>query len=166
MNELEKARSIEVPGETRQEVLKRYNNQIARWNIAVPETEPLVLDFGLGMFESVGVIECWIANEVEAGYCGKYLFLFNGQTCPMHHHKNKHETFFLMEGSLRVTLNGEKIDLKKGDVLTIPPLAKHSLTGIGPALLMEISQPCIIDDNYFENKNIPIGGNCRDQIFR
>jgi D-lyxose ketol-isomerase len=113
MNELEKARSIEVSGEVRQKILERYNSQIARWNIAVPETEPLVLDFGLGRFESVGVVECWIANEIEAGYCGKYLFLFNGQTCPMHYHKNKHETFFLMEGGLRVILNGKQIDLKK-----------------------------------------------------
>lgn len=163
MNELEKARSIEVSGEVRQKILERYNSQIARWNIAVPETEPLVLDFGLGRFESVGVVECWIANEIEAGYCGKYLFLFNGQTCPMHYHKNKHETFFLMEGGLRVILNGKQIDLKKGDVLTIPTLAKHSLTGIGSALLMELSQPCIIQDNYFENINIPTGENSWNQ---
>ncbi|MDQ1328064.1 MAG: Cupin 2 protein, partial [Candidatus Poribacteria bacterium] len=31
--------------------------------------------------------------------------------------------------------------------------------GIGPALLLELSMPCVVDDNYFENSDIPIGGN-------
>ena len=37
-------------------------------------------------FDRVGLIEFWIANEKEAGYCGKYLFAFDGQQCPAHSH--------------------------------------------------------------------------------
>ncbi len=33
-----------------------------------------------------------------------------------------------------------------------------SVSGKGSALLLEISTPCEIDDNYFENAKIPIGG--------
>jgi hypothetical protein len=46
-----------------------------------------------------------------------------------------------------------------GDVLTVQAGNVHGFTGIGPALLLEISQPCRIDDNYFEDRRIPIGGN-------
>ena len=127
----------------------------------MPATEPLVADFGLGQFESVGLVEVWIANERDAGYCGKYLFVFDGQTCPMHHHKRKHETFFMMEGRVAVVHEGEAIELRKGDLLPVPTSTRHSFTGIGPALLLELSQPCVIDDNYFDNTQIPIGGNYR-----
>ncbi len=60
----------------------------------MPPHEPLVSDFGLGDFYETGLIEYWVANEIQAGYCGKLLFVFGGQTCPMHWHKRKHETFF------------------------------------------------------------------------
>ena len=54
---------------------------------------------------------------------------------------------------------GRKLELKAGDVLPVDQKNAHSFTGNGPALLLEVSKPCIIDDNYFENRDIPIGGN-------
>ena len=159
MNELAKTRKIELAGKARKQALINFINQITKWGIAFPKIEPLVLDFGLGQFDSIGLVECWIANEIEAGYCGKYLFVADGQTCPMHFHKQKHETFFVVQGQVKVVLNGEELVLNKGDILPVPPLSKHSFTGLGTALLLELSQPCLIDDNYFEDQRIPIGGN-------
>jgi mannose-6-phosphate isomerase-like protein (cupin superfamily) len=159
MHELDKARTIELTGKQRELALAQFYEQVRRWNMALPAAEPLVLDFGLGKFKSIGLVEAWIANEIEAGYCGKYLFVTDGQTCPMHHHKHKHETFFVVAGRVRVTYAGTERILEKGDSLPVAQLAKHSFTGLGPALLLELSQPCVIDDNYFENTNIPIGGN-------
>lgn len=162
MDELEKAETIAASGDVRRVALPRYHNQIAVWGVAIPDTEPLVLDFGLGQFEAVGLIESWIANETAAGYCGKYLFVSDGQTCPTHHHKYKHETFFVVEGRLKVMLGAETVELAKGNRLTVPTLIRHCFTGVGPTLLLELSQPCMIDDNYFEDTRIPIGGNYRD----
>ncbi len=162
MDELKKAEGIAASEDVRRAALPRYDNQIAAWGVAIPDIEPLVLDFGLGQFETVGLIESWIANETAAGYCGKYLFVGDGQTCPIHHHKHKHETFFVVEGRLRVMLATDTVELAKGDRLTVPTLVKHCFTGVGPALLLELSQPCLIDDNYFEDTRIPIGGNYRD----
>ena len=31
----------------------------------------------------------------------------------------------------------------------------HSFTGVGPVLLLELSMPCQVDDNYFENTTSP-----------
>ncbi len=161
MDELKKARTIEVSPDVRRAALPLFKKQIASWGIAIPDTDPLVLDFGLGKFESVGLVESWIANETTAGYCGKFLFVSDGQTCPTHHHKHKHETFFVVEGRVKVGLADHILELAKGDLLPIPPLTKHDFTGVGPALLLELSQPCVIDDNYFEDTKIPIGGNFR-----
>ncbi len=161
MDELDKGLAISITGNARSDALARFDKQLRRWGLAVPPVEPLVLDFGLRDFDRVGLIEYWIANEAEAGYCGKYLFVFKGQTCPKHRHKTKHETFFLLEGRLAVEYRGRRLQLKRGDVLPIKPGIYHSFTGLEPSLLLELSMPCEIDDNFFFDRRIPIGGNYR-----
>ena len=157
MDELDKGLAISLKGAQRDDALARCAAHLAAWQIAMPGVEPLVLDFGLGDFERTGLIEYWIANEVDAGYCGKYLFVFDGQTCPTHHHRQKMETFFVVRGRLRVTLGGRETELAPGDVLTVRPGQRHSFTGVGPALMLELSKPCVVEDNVFADPAIPIG---------
>ena len=157
MDELNKGLEISVQGSVRGAALKSFLHQIEHWKITMPPVEPLVLDFGLGNFYQYGLIEYWIANEQKAGYCGKYLFVFDGQTCPMHRHMTKHETFFLVKGQASLQFEGMQKDLLEGGVLPIAPGRYHSFTGVGPALLLELSMPCEIVDNDFEDPKIPIG---------
>ena len=159
MDELEKGLEASIQGEAQAAILARVRRQLEAWQLSMPAVEPLVWDFGLGDFERVGLVEYWIANEAEAGYCGKYLFVFSEQTCPQHRHQRKHETFFIVKGRVRMVFDGAPREMGEGDVLPIPPTKPHSFTGIGPALLLEVSQPCKIDDNFFDNTRIPIGGN-------
>ena len=157
MDELEKGLAIAISGPQRDAALKAFLEQCRAWNVALPPVEPVVLDFGLGDFPESGLIEYWIANETAAGYCGKYLFLFDGQTCPRHRHTTKHETFFVVKGRVRMTLSDRALEMDEGDVLPMPPGDFHSFTGIGPALLLELSTPCEIDDNDFADRRIPLG---------
>ena len=161
MDELQKALDIALTGPLDERALDDFHRQIAAWNVALPPVAPLVLDFGLGEFSRTGLIEYWIANEAGAGYCGKYLFVFDGQTCPSHRHRRKHETFFIVKGRVRITLDGISREMGEGDVLPVPPGQGHCFTGIGPALLLELSMPCEVDDNVFDDTSIPIGGNWR-----
>ena len=164
MDELKKALDISVSGIVREQALNAFETQLKRWQIAMPPMDRLVLDFGLGDFDRIGLIECWIANEFDAGYCGKFLFVFEGQTCPMHMHKDKHETFYILKGTVQMIYGEEHRKMKQGDTLAVSQLIKHSFTGVqGPALLLEISKPCLIDDNYFSDTRIPIGGNYKTQ---
>lgn len=159
MDELNKGLNISVHGTFADEALRSFRKQAADWQIALPSVRPLVLDFGLGQFNQIGLIEFWIANEAAAGYCGKYLFVFDGQSCPRHHHRTKHETFFLIRGRLEVSYGDKNLILNEGDRLPISPNVPHGFRGIGPSLLLELSMPCQIDDNFFEDTRIPIGGN-------
>lgn len=161
MDELDKGLAIAMTGALREAALERFREQVRIWRVALPPVQPLVLDFGLGEFEKTGLIEYWIANEARAGYCGKYLFVFDGQTCPRHRHAVKHETFFVVKGCVRMQCGGSVLDMDEGDVLPVAPGAFHCFTGIGPALLLELSMPCEIGDNQFENARIPIGRNGR-----
>jgi mannose-6-phosphate isomerase-like protein (cupin superfamily) len=161
MEELDKGIDISIKGPATEAALAEFAGQMKTWRLTMPPVEPLVLDFGLGDFRDVGLIEYWIANEIDEGYCGKYLFVFDGQTCPMHRHEEKHETFFIVKGTVRMEYDGDVREMHEGDVLPVDQWKYHSFTGVGPALLLEISKPCVIDDNYFEDTRIPIGGNYR-----
>ena len=158
MDELKKGLSICITGRIREDALKAFRKQLRKWDLAMPPVEPLVLDFGLGAFEKTGLIEYWVANEAKAGYCGKYLFVFDGQTCPEHRHRDKHETFFIVKGRVRMRHRGRVAPLKMGDVLPVRPGERHAFTGVGPALLLEVSKPCKVEDNYFTDRRIPVGG--------
>jgi len=155
--ELER-KDYQIWGEERKEALKRSKEIIECWGIKMPLVEPQVLDLRLGNFYKVGLIEYWIANNEKEGYCGKFLFVFDHQTCPYHHHNFKHETFFILKGKVKMIIDGKETIKKEGDVLTMGQVTDHSFTGIGPALLLEISKPCQPNDNIFENKKIGENG--------
>jgi len=149
---------FQVTGEKRAEALTYCLNTIQGWGLTMPDVEPLVLDFGLGRFDEIGEIEFWIANEEEAGYCGKFLFVTDGQTCPYHRHGEKHETFFVLKGAVHMVVDGQEKVLREGETLVMPPGRGHSFTGLGPALLLEVSMPSRRQDNFFADRAIGDGG--------
>jgi N-acetylneuraminate synthase len=144
----------ELAGEVREKAKDGCLLQIASWGLKMPEVKPLLLHFGLNDFYRIGEIEFWIANKLNEGYCGKFLFVFAGQTCPYHYHKIKHETFFIVKGKVGMKVNREYREKRAGDILEMSPGDKHSFTGLGPALLLEVSMPSIGGDNFFEDKSI------------
>lgn len=157
MDELDKGIQVALQGEVALKAVARVRHQVESWGLKLPAITPLVFDFGLGDFERVGEVEFWIANETKAGYCGKFLFIWHGQTCPKHMHKEKHETFFVVKGRITIEYDGEDFEMMTGDVLRIGTGKHHSFTGIEPTLLLEVSKPSIIADNYFADTRIPIG---------
>lgn len=150
--------SVEIQGEEREKVLNAIRQQMDEWGLTLPNVTPVLLHFGLNRFMEVGESEFWIADEPANGYCGKFLFLFDGQTCPYHEHNMKHETFFVVKGSINMIVNDEPRVMKQGDLLAMPPKTGHSFTGIGPALILEVSMPSILGDNFFRDKNIGDNG--------
>ena len=157
MEELDKALAIALTGPEADDAVAAMREQVVAWGLALPDSLPFVCDFGLGRFAEVGEIETWIANETVAGYCGKLMFVFGGQTCPLHHHQTKHETFYILKGRVRMAVGEEVRELGEGAILPVAPGVRHSFTGIGPALLLEVSMPCVIEDNCFADPTIPIG---------
>jgi N-acetylneuraminate synthase len=149
---------FQVTGEKRRRALQLCRETIQGWGLTMPDVEPLALDFGLGRFDEIGEIEFWVANEEAFGYCGKFLFVADGQTCPYHKHDQKHETFFVMKGQVRMVIDGEEKVLQEGDTLVMLPGQGHSFTGVGPALLLEVSMPSIRQDNFFADKAIGDAG--------
>ena len=159
MDQLEKGLDLGMTGPQRDAALGRLAALVDEWGLRMPSVEPLVLDFGMGDFPRFGLIEYWIANEEAAGYCGKFLFVFDGQTCPEHYHRDKLETFYVVRGAVEMAYDGATRTLEAGDTLRVERHKAHRFTGRGPALLLEVSRPSIIDDNYFADPRVPYGGN-------
>ena len=149
---------VQLSSARQRKVMLACRKQLTEWGMNMPKVKPLILDFGLGQFYKTGLIEFWLANETEAGYCGKFLFVFDGQTCPYHRHKIKHETFFTVKGVVKMKVNGKTRILKPGDTLVMPAGVGHSFQGMGPALLLEASQPCLPGDSFFRDKRIAGNG--------
>ena len=145
---------VEVWGEARDRALVGVQKHMSAWGLTMPDVKLLMLNFGLDDFEKTGLTEFWVANEEEARYCGKFLFLFDGQTCPEHHHDVKHETFFVVKGKVMMRVDGKEREMVEGDLLAMDRGMKHTFTGVGHALLLEVSQPCVPDDNFFTDKQI------------
>jgi len=145
---------VELSGPDRDRALAQVRDQIAAWGLTMPDVQPLPLDFGLGRFREVGETEFWVANETEHGYCGKFLFVFDGQTCPHHRHEMKHETFFVLKGSIRMRAGDEERVMRQGETLVMPPGVAHSFTGVGAALILEVSMPSVRQDNFFDDRAI------------
>ncbi|MBN2578625.1 MAG: cupin domain-containing protein [Pirellulales bacterium] len=166
MEESKNTAVITVRGAVRKKALRQFYAQMKSWNLTMPSQEPLVLDFGLNDFFQTGLIESWVANEIEAGYCGKFLFVFGGQTCPTHRHGFKHETFFIVRGKVKMYMANSLRIMRPGDCLTIPPRKNHRFIGVEPSLLLEVSKPCIVADNIFHDPHIPIGKNFTGHLLK
>jgi N-acetylneuraminate synthase len=158
MERAEWTRRFELCGEERIAALKRIAAAVEAWGLSLPG-DPMPIHFGLNDFERIGETEFWIVNDTENSYCGKFLFLFEGQTCPRHHHRIKHETFFIVKGAVSLATGESERRLAAGDTLPVAPGVSHHFTAVdGPALVLEVSLPSIPGDSIFEDTRIGDAG--------
>ena len=90
--------------------------------------------------------ELWLANNEKENYCGKILYINSGYAGSMHFHSKKHETFYILEGTLKVDVlnpeNAEKTThlLEEGETFVLDRLTPHQLFATDkPVKFIEIS---------------------------
>ena len=148
----------QIWGEEREAALKRFTEILRTWQLSMPDVVPQLLDFSLGDFYKYGLIEYWVANEEKEGYCGNFCF-YSWQTCPDHYHAKKHETFFVVKGTITMNIEGVESEHPQGSLVALDQNKSHSFTGLTDALILEVSKPCTPGDNFFKDKNV--GGDGR-----
>jgi quercetin dioxygenase-like cupin family protein len=77
-----------------------------------------------------------------------------GQTCPIHHHRIKHETFYLVKGAVELEARGEVTIMEQGDIKVMPQNTPHRFMGLENSLILECSKPDIMSDSIFEDERI------------
>ena len=107
---------------------------------------------GLKNFNKVG---CFLFNLINREYAKKIIVMLPNQTHPIHHHKIKSETFHILNGSLKLTLNGKTKTLKPGDIIDIKKNSRHKFkAGIKGCIFDEISTTNIKTDSHYQNSKI------------
>ena len=125
----------------------------------MPTDQVLTPHFGLHDFYRIGEIEYWIVNDRVNQYCGKFLFMFDQQRCPLHHHNMKDETFFILKGKVSMQADGRTFHMQQGDTFKMLPGVDHTFAAVdGPALVLEVSLPSIEHDNIFADARIGNNG--------
>ena len=120
--------------------------------IIAPHETIEIADFGLGRWHEEGLGILVRVNEPE--YCSKFLTLKAGQECPLHYHKLKKETFFVLSGEVRLWADGQIAMLTPGEQFTILPGVKHTFRSLGGAVIEEVSTHDENSDSYFANPEI------------
>jgi len=98
-----------------------------------------------------GMEEIWVSNDK---YCSKFLHFNKDAQFSMHFHAQKEETWYVLSGKFLVTwidtdtaVQGEQL-LGIGDVWHNNPLEPHRVTCVEAGLILEVSTPDSVEDNY------------------
>ena len=93
----------------------------------------------------------WATNDK---YCGKMMKFNKGAKFSMHFHREKEETWYILDGVFLVhwinTLTADVITnkLKAGDTWHNEPLSPHQVECIEEGTIIEVSTPDSVEDNY------------------
>jgi len=93
----------------------------------------------------------WATNDK---YCGKLLKFNTGSKFSMHFHAEKEETWYVLSGQFVVrwidTANANQHEqaLKEGDTWHNKPLLPHQLICVEEGVIIEVSTPDSVEDNY------------------
>lgn len=149
------------------------------WSLP-PKANWDVTDFGLGIFETKGLVLINLASEAE--YCEKLMYAKKNQVTPEHYHKQKKEDIICRAGELTVILwkdlketkselitvqingevckieSGKEVILKAGERITIYPYQWHKF--------YPTSDECIIGEVSTANDDLNDNFFWDDQIGR
>jgi mannose-6-phosphate isomerase len=93
----------------------------------------------------------WATNEK---YCGKFLRFNKGSRFSMHFHREKDETWYVLDGKFKViyidTVDASTYekDLEQGDTWHNEPLVPHQIICEEEGTIIEVSTPDSVEDNY------------------
>ena len=95
----------------------------------------------------------WGSEEIISSnkiYAVKKLFMKRGHRCSLQFHKFKHETIFLIKGSLTVYYGKHKdklksLVLKKNQSIVLEPKIIHRMEALSDSIYLEASSPHLQD---------------------
>jgi mannose-6-phosphate isomerase-like protein (cupin superfamily) len=95
--------------------------------------------------------DIWVTSDK---YCSKFLHFNEGAKFSMHFHAEKEETWYVLEGKFIVswidtdTAERYSKEAVQGDIIHNPPLTPHQLHCIEKGIILEVSTPDSVRDNY------------------
>lgn len=107
--------------------------------------------YGIDRFREYGATLITVLNRE---YAKKIVVLLPRQKHPSHRHTKKEETFQLLWGDLEIAVNGAKLDMRPGQVVTVHRGDWHSFNSTHGAIVEEISSHAFDADSEYEDSVI------------
>lgn len=148
------AQSIQVNSRERiQEIVHSVNTLLRKGNIVVPGAADLEIShhFGPEHFYKVGATMITVINQ---SYCKKLLVLLPGQRHPEHYHAKKHESFYVLMGTLHINLDGQDRVVNAGEVVPVANGVRHSFRSDTGVIFEEVSTTHFANDSFYTDPSI------------
>ncbi len=122
-------------------------------HIVVPGKSELEIShhYGMEKFADFGLTMVTVVNRE---YCKKLIVLLPGQAHPEQFHRNKEETFVVLNGRMTVWLDGEPRTVEAGDVITVQREVRHRFHTDEGIVFEEISSTHHPDDSFYTDPAI------------
>ena len=118
---------------------------------------------GIKNFRKVGA---FLFNILNKEYAKKLIVMLPNQRHPMHHHKEKIETFIIISGKLYVKNNNKNEILNPGQIYHVNRNSWHKFkSGHEGCIFEEISTKVIKNDSYYRSKKITKIGRTERKTF-
>lgn len=134
-------------------ILDKIKELLAASRVVLPK-EGLVKIYhhkGQDRFTDVGAI---FISVIQHDYCKFIVVMLEGQTYPVHYHRIKEETYFILYGDLEVTIEDEAVHLGIGDLINVPRRFTHSFSTEGGCVFEEVSTAYLNNDSVYEDEAV------------
>lgn len=145
--------------ETIRKILAEVKSLLHLGGVTLPKAQSdleISHHYGIDNFRKVGAV---LVNFVNREYCKKILTMLPGQSHPEHLHRKKEETFYIVWGEMRVSLDGVERCCVPGDMVLIQPGVRHSMSTEQGVVFEEISSNHSPNDSFYTD--LAITGNLR-----
>lgn len=135
------------------QIMLQVRAMLNKANIHINEDASIEIShhYGLRRFREYGAV---IVTCINRSYAKKLVIQLPRQKHPYHHHKQKEETFQLLDGDMEIVKNGERISLRPGDTFLVEPNAWHKFHTLDGAIVEEVSTTHFNNDSFYEDPEI------------
>lgn len=107
--------------------------------------------YGLKRFREYGAV---IITCINRSYAKKLVIQLPRQKHPYHFHKQKEETFQVLDGDLEITKEGARTKLQPGDTFLVEPNQWHKFSTLDGCIFEEVSTTHFNNDSFYEDPSI------------
>lgn len=107
--------------------------------------------YGLRRFREFGAV---IITCINRTYAKKLVIQLPRQKHPYHYHKQKEETFQLLDGDLEIFKDGARLQMQPGDTFLVEPNQWHKFATLDGCIFEEVSTTHFNNDSFYEDPSI------------
>jgi N-acetylneuraminate synthase len=135
------------------QIMLQVRGMLNKANIHINEDAEIEIShhFGLRRFREYGAV---IITCINRQYAKKLVIQLPRQKHPYHFHKQKEETFQLLEGDLEIVKDGARTSMRVGDTFLVAPGEWHKFHTLDGCVFEEISTTHHNNDSFYEDPEI------------